>query len=276
MLKSVAQLIAEFNVDSASLPQEFVSAINAEISDAHSALQNAQRYKSEGEQARQAAREEKARIDAAIAAMGDSSLDNTKLKAQNKAFRAMVESLKADGLDLDLPADLMTEPKGGDMPPVNGAIPRELHDRMALMGQGVAAATIAAQYVGLTGEPLPEDMQTMVTNANRAGKTVQQYAEERYKLSEKVAERNRKAEEKRTAELHKKWEEDYKKTHPVTTENPFQRAGVDTHNAGRFSPFAKRKPEDSARSFAGLADMEKLRRAREHGLQMLAAQNQEQ
>lgn len=272
MAKTVAQLISEFKIDDKALPAEFVSALTAEISDAHTQLQTATQYKTQGEQARAAARDEKARIDAAIAAMGDSSLDNTKLKAQNKAFRAMVESLKADGLDLDLPADLMTEPKGGDPEPKAGAIPKEWQDRMALLGQGVAAANIAAQYTGLTGEPFPEDMQEMVMKANRSGKTVQQYAEENYKLSDKVKDRQAKAEEKRTADLHKKWEEDYKKAHPVTSENPFQRAGVDS----RFSSMPKVKREEGGTNkFAGLGDMEKLRRAREHGVQMLASQLQE-
>lgn len=274
MAKTVAQLISEFKVDDKSLPQEFVSALNAEISDAHTQLQTATQYKTQGEQAREAAKQEKARIDAAIAAMGDSSLDNTKLRAQNKALIAWANSLKADGLDPDLPPEMLSEIKN-DPPPVNnGAIPKEWQDRMAMLGQGVAAATIAAQYTGLTGEPFPEDMQEMVMKANRSGKTVQQYAEETYKLSDKVKERSQKAEEKRTAALHKQWEDDYKKAHPVTSENPFQRAGIDS----RFSSMPKVKRDDASntRNFAGLGDMEKLRRAREHGTQMLANQLQEQ
>lgn len=272
MAKTVAQLISEFKIDDKALPAEFVSALTAEISDAHTQLQTATQYKTQGEQARAAARDEKARIDAAIAAMGDSSLDNTKLKAQNKAFRAMVESLKADGLDLDLPADLMTEPKGGDPPPSNGVISKELKEQLALMGQGVAAATIAAQYTGLTGEPFPEDMQRFVMDANRSGKTVQQYAEEKYKLSEKVNERTQKADAARTKKQHEEWEADYKKKNPVVSENPFQRAGIDS----RFSSMPKVKREEGGTNkFAGLSDMEKLRRAREHAGQMLASQLQE-
>jgi hypothetical protein len=271
MAKTVAQLIAEFKVDDKSLPQEFVTALNAEISDAHTQLQTATQYKTQGEQAREAAKQEKARIDAAIAAMGDSSLDNTKLKAQNKALIAWANSLKADGLDPDLPPEMLAEPKD-DPAPKAGAVSKEIADRFATAGQGIAAATIAAQYVGLTGEPFPEDPLEMIMKAARSGKTVQQYAEENYKLSEKVRDRQAKAEEKRTADLHKKWEEDYKKAHPVTSENPFQRAGIDS----RFSSMPKVKRDDgNTRNFAGLSDMEKLRRAREHASQMLANQLQE-
>lgn len=274
MAKTVDQIIAEFKLDDKSLDQNFLNAIRAEVADAHTQLQTATKYKTEGEQARNAAKEEKARIDAAIAAMGDSSLENTKLKAQLKAFRAMTESLKADGLDLDLPADLMTEPKGGDPEPKGGGIPKEWQDRMALLGQGVAAANVAAQYTGLTGEPFPEDMQEMVMKANRAGKTVQAYAEETYKLSEKMQTRRTAAEEARTKKQHAEWEADYKKKNPVTSESPFMRPGVD-------SPFSRmpKVNRDNARdtnSFAGLSDIQKLRKAQENARQMFATQVQEQ
>jgi hypothetical protein len=274
MAKTVAQLIAEFKVDDKALPQEFVAALNAEVADAHTQLQTATQYKTQGEQAREAAKQEKARIDAAIAAMGDSSLDNTKLKAQNKAFRAMVESLKADGLDLDLPADLMTEPKGGDPEPKAGAMPKEFKDALGTMGQAIAAADVAARYAGIYGKPMPMDMQTLVSTAARAGKTVQAYADEQFGLSGELKKRSEAEEQDRIKKYKTEAVEEYKKANPVTNENPFQRAGIDS----RFSsmPKIRRDDHNGTKDFAGLSDHEKLRRAKDNAQKMLATQLQEQ
>jgi hypothetical protein len=264
-MKTVDQLLAEFKIE--GLDDKFVTALRNEVTEAHTQLGQATTLKTQAAEERAAAVAERAKIDAAIANMGDSSLTATQLKAQNKALRSALESLKEDGISLDLPAEIMTEPKN------NGREPDPLADRFATVGQAIAAADISSRYVGIFGRPIPEDMQTLVDNARRAGKTVQQYADEKYKLSAEMQKRNESAEADRISKMKKEWEEEYKKAHPNVSENSFMRPGADS----RFSSMPKIKREDpsTTRQLAGLSDMEKLRRAKEHAQQMLATQLQE-
>lgn len=268
-MKTVDQLLAEFKIE--GLDDKFVTALRSEITDAHSQLTQATTLKTQAEQERAAAVAERAKIDAAIAGMGDQSLTATQLKAQNKSLRAAIESLKEDGITLDLPAEIMTEPK--EKPGVSQA-DKEMADRFATMGQAIAAADIAARYVGIYGKPFPEDMQTFVTRAQRSGKTVQQLAESDYKLSEEIKKRGDAAEAERINKIKTDAVEEYKKAHPNTSGNPFMQAGADSRFASM--PKIKREEPGQTRSFAGLSDMEKLRKAKEHAQQMLATQLQEQ
>jgi hypothetical protein len=270
MAKTVEQLMAEFKIE--GLDDKFVSALRTEVADAHNALTQATTLKTEAEQAKAAAVAERARIDQAILEMGDGSLNATRLKAQNKAYKAIVESLKEDGLSIDLPEDIFKEPTEVT-PAAEAKLPKQFSDQMALMGQAIAAADIAARYVGIYGKPFPEDMQTFVTRAQRSNKTVQQLAEQDYKLSDELKKRSDAAEQARVAEMKKQWEEEYKKAHPEVRENPFMSSGSDS----RFASMPKIKREDPANTgkVAGLSDMEKLRRAQEHGRQMLAESLQE-
>lgn len=269
MAKTVEQLMAEFKIE--GLDDKFVSALRTEVSDAHNALTQATTLKSEAEQARAAAIAERARIDQAILDMGDGSLNTTRMKAQNKAYKAVMDSLKEDGLSIDLPEDLFKETPEPEAP--RGGMSKELTGQMALMGQAIAAADIAARYVGIYGKPFPEDMQTFVTRAQRAGTTVQKLAESDYSLSAEMKKRGEVAEAARVATMKSEWEAEYKKSHPNTSESPFMRAGSDT----RFAAMPKIKREDPSTTgkVAGMSDMEKLRRAQEHGRQMLADAIQE-
>jgi hypothetical protein len=269
MAKTVEQLMQEFKIE--GLDDNFVKALRTEVSEAHTALTQATTLKTEAEQAREAAKAERARIDQAILDMGDGSLNTTRLKAQNKALRAVVDSLKEDGLSIDLPDDIFKETPEPD--PAKGGVSKELSNQFALMGQAIAAADIAARYVGIYGKPMPMDMQTLVSSAQRAGKTVQQFADQEFKLSDKMKEQSTAAETARTAQMKKEWEEEYKKAHPITNESPFMRPGA----SSRFTEMPKIKREDPSqtRTTAGLSDMEKLRRSQEHGRQMLAQSLQE-
>lgn len=269
MAKTVDQLMQEFNVE--GLDQNFVTALRGEITEAHTQLTQATSLKAEAEQARVVAVQERARIDEAILGMGDSSLNASRLKAQNKVLKAAIDSLKEDGLSIDLPEDIFKETP--EPVAAQGGLPKEYKDSMALMGQAIAAADIAARYVGIYGKPLPVDMQTLVSNAQRAGKTVQQYADQEFGLSAKMKEQSTAAEAARTASMKKEWEEEYKKTHPITSENGFMRAGRESSFAQM--PKIKREDPSQTRTTAGLSDMEKLRRSQEHGRQMLAQSLQE-
>lgn len=271
MAKTVEQLMQEFKIE--GLDDKFVAAVRGEIADAHAQLTQAQSLKTEAEQAKAAAVAERARMDQAIADMGDGSLNATKLKAQNKALRAVVESLKEDGLSIDGLDDILKETPEPQPQNGNGALPKELNDRLSLVGQAVAAADIAARYVGIYGKPLPVDMQTLVASAQRAGKTVQQYADEQWGLTAEMKKRSDASTEAEREQLRKEGEERYKKAHPVTTENPLMRPGL----SSRFADLPKLKRDDPGqmRQTAGLSDMEKLRRSQEHGRQMLAAALQE-
>lgn len=269
MAKTVDQLLAEFKVE--GLDDKFVTALRSEITDAHTQLSQATTLKTQADQERAAAVAERQRIDQAIAGLGDQSLTSTQLKAQNKALRAVVESLKEDGITIDLPDEIMSEPK--EKPGNTSGLPKEYADSLATMGQAIAAADITARYVGIYGKAPDEDMQTMVNNARRSGKTVQQYADERYSLSSEMKKRSDAAEQKRLDDYAASKVEEYKKAHPNTSESPFMRPGADT----RFSQMPKIKREDpsTTRQVAGMSDIEKLRRAQEHGRQMLATALQE-
>ena len=164
MAKTVEQLMQEFKVE--GLDDKFVTALRSEITEAHTQLSTATQLKTEAEQARAAAAAERQRIDQAILEMGDGSLNASRLKAQNKVMKAALDSLKEDGLSIDLPEDLFKETP--DPEPKAGAVPKEMKDSLAVMGQAIAAADIAARYVGIYGKPLPMDMQTLVTSAHRA------------------------------------------------------------------------------------------------------------
>jgi hypothetical protein len=269
MAKTVEQLIAEFKIE--NLDDKFVSALRSEIADAHTQLSQATTLKTEAEQARAAAATERERVDKAILEMGDGALNATKLKAQNKALKAVLDALKEDGLDIELPEELFKETP--EPKPEEGKMSKELSGQMALMGQAIAAADIAARYVGIYGKPFPEDMQTFVTRAQRSGKTVQQLAETDYKLSEELKKRADQAEEQRMTKLKADWEAEYKKAHPEVRDNPFMAGGSES----RFAAMPKVKRDDASetRTLAGLSDMEKLRRSKEHAREMLATALQE-
>ena len=273
MAKTVAQLIAEFGVDEQVLDKKFVAALNGEIADAHTQLTQATQFKTEGEQARAAAAAERARIDEAILAMGDGSLNASRLKAQNKVMKAALDSLKEDGLSIELPEDLFKETPAAQETQNNGNIPKEYKDSLAVMGQAIAAADIAARYVGIYGKPLPMDMQTLVNSARQSGKTVQQFADEKFGLTAEMSKRSQAEDAERIKKYKQEGIEEYKKQHPVTSDNAFMRPGRESVFAQM--PKIKREEPGQTRSQAGLSDMEKLRRSQEHGRQMLASAIQE-
>ena len=270
MAKTVEQLIAEFKVE--NLDQNFLNALRSEITEAHSQLATATNLKTEAERAKAEAIAERARIDKAILEMGDGTLNATRLKAQNKAYKAIVDSLKEDGLSIDLPEDIFKETPEAQ-PNATGGIPKEMKDQLALVGQAIAAADVAARYVGIYGKPIPMDMQTMVTTAQRMGKPVQQWADETFHLTDEMKKRNDAAEAQRLADLQKQWEADYKKAHPVVRENHDLRPGLESRFADL--PKIKREEPSKTREYAGLSDMEKLRRSKEHAREMIATQLQE-
>ena len=271
MAKTVAQLIAEFGVDETVLDNRFVAALNDEIADAHTQLTQATTLKSEAEQARTAAAAERTRIDEAILTMGDGSLNASRLKAQNKVMKAALDSLKEDGLSIDLPEDLFKETPEPVV--AAGGVSKELQSSLSVMGQAIAAADIAARYVGIYGKPLPMDMQTLVTSAQRAGKTVQQYADAEFGLSAEMKKRGDADEQARIKKYREEGAEEYKKQHPVTSDNAFMRPGRESVFAAM--PKIKREDPGATRHAAGMSDMEKLRKSQEHGRQMLASALQE-
>lgn len=270
MAKTVEQLISEFKIE--GLDDKFVTALRTEITDAHAQLTQATNLKTEAEQARAAAVAERAKIDSAIASMGDQSLTATQLKAQNKSLRAALESLKEDGITLDLPPEIAVEPK--EKPNTDGEVPKWAKDSLAIQGQAIAAADIVARYGIIYGRPPAESLQTIVESARQSGKTVQQWADEKYGLSTEMKKRSDAAEEERVKKIKAEAVEEYKKAHPNTSENSFMRPGADSRFASM--PKIKREEPGTTRSTAGLSDMEKLRRAKEHAQQMLASQLEEQ
>jgi hypothetical protein len=264
-LPTIAELATELGLDIATLKPEAVTKWNGYLTDADAQYKTAKELKEASEGNLRQVQVEQAEINKYIEQYGASETTRAALEANLAAYKAVVDNLKTQGINVDVPA-LTTVPAAG-----NPTKPASVFDENKFRGQvsNVLSQSINLnnRYQTLYGKPLPDDIDALADQASKAGKQLFQYAAEKYDFA---GEEKRKSEatskahdEKIAADAVKKYQDE----HPNVAGNPFMNGGSDS----RSPQILKRHDTKDLREFANLSPREKIARSLTNSRELLAA-----
>jgi hypothetical protein len=202
-------------------------------------------------------------IDQNITASGLTEVNIAQLQANNAALTAALamrdaaldEIKKAGFTGINIP----------DLPKVNQTPAKDpIKELQETMMGGFAAAGQAMnesnRYWRAFGQPLPVDPASLPDLAKQGGfRTVRDYMETTYKVSDKEKASAEAAEAKRIDGMKAKWEEEYKAAHPVVMGHTELGPGVPSN----YPNIPKPSDAKGVREMAGKSPQEKIRIARD-------------
>jgi hypothetical protein len=264
-MPTIAELATELGLDASTFKPEAVAKWNGFLTDAETQYKTAKELKDASEQNLRQVAQEQTAINAYIEQYGASETTRAALEANLAAYKAVVDNLKTQGINVDVPA-LTTIPAAG-----NPTKPTNVFDENKFRGQvsNVLAQSINLnnKYQTLYGKPLPDDIDALADQASKAGKQLFQYAAEKYDFA---GEEKRKADAATEAE-RAKWKaegaKEYAEKNPNTAGNPFMNGGGDSRNP----QILKRHDSKDLREYANLTPREKIARSIANSRELLAA-----
>lgn len=252
----------------AGLPKEAIAAFGNVLSEADTKLSAAAQEAKTAEEARRQAKLDRDEMQQYVERYSSSLNEQGSIKAKYDAVVSYVNSLKAQGFDVELPADLKTvDPGDGKKPVVPGspAIGGNAVDEGKILGKvgNVLSQWMDAnnEHIRLYGTPIPDASTDLAEEAARARKPLGVYAAEKYKFSET---RKAKAEETRLKDINaaaqKIADERERERKEREGSNPNVRAG----EASRSSHLPKIKSDEFHKSDGNVPKRERERRMLEN------------
>lgn len=187
-MATVAELLKAANVKDeviAGLPPDVVTALTGYVSQADTTLQTAAEKETAAAEALRQAGLEKADVQKYVEDYGTSLSKSASVEAENKALKTYLESLKAQGFEIELPKVT------GDVKPVvpgSPAIGGNAVDEGKILGKvgSVLSQWLDAnnEHIRLYGTPIPDSSTSVAAEAASARKSVGEYIAEKYKFSE--------------------------------------------------------------------------------------------
>lgn len=268
-MATVAEILKSAGIadDVASgLPKEVLAAFNGITADADTKLSTAAQEARKAEEARRQAEIERKDMQKYVEDYGQTLNQQGSLQAKYDATVAYVKSLKAQGFDVELPADIDA---GGDgkkpIVPGSPAIGGNAVDEGKILGKvgSVMSQWLDAnnEHIRLYGVPIPDSSTDISMEAARARKPVGEYLAEKYKFAE-----TRKAKEKSDYEARVKADaaaivaEERRKDAEKNGSNPNLRAG----ESSRASIVPKIKGEEFHKADGNVPRRERERRLLEN------------
>lgn len=264
-MPTIAELATELGLDIATLKPEAVTKWNGYFTDADTQYKTAKELKDASEQNLRQVAHEQTEINKYIEQYGTSETTRAALEANLAAYKAVVDNLKTQGINVDVPA-LTTIPPVG-----NSTKPATTFDENKFRGQvsNVLSQSINLnnKYQTLYGKPLPDDIDVLADQASKAGKPLFQYAAEKYDFA---------GEEKRKSDAASKAHDEkiadaavkkYKEDNPNTAGNPFMNGGGDS----RSPQILKRHDNTNLREYSNLSPREKIARSISNSRELIAA-----
>lgn len=264
-MPSIAELATELGLDVATFKPEAVAKWNGYLTDADAQYKTAKELKEASEGNLRQVQQEQTEINKYIEQYGASETTRAALEANLAAYKAVVENLKTQGINVDVPA-LTTIPAAGN--PTKPTTTFDAKEFSGRMGNLVAQITnLSNKHLALYGKPFPDDVDQLGAKAQAAGKSLYDYAAEKYDFA---GEEKRKSEaaskahdEKIAADAVKK----YQDANPNVAGNPFMNGGGDS----RSPQILKRHDTKDLREYANLSPREKIARSVSNSTVLLAA-----
>lgn len=240
MAFSLTDLASELGIDVATLEAkpEVVAKWNGYLSEADT------KYK-QATTALEQVKAEQAAIDENIKNFGMTEANVASLRANNAAMTAAMEELKKQGFTVNIP-EAPAAPKAPAFDPQ--AFQQDVNNAL-LMG-----FDLTNKYQRLYGQPMPDDMTTLLREATAARKPVVQYAQEKYDFQGRektLSDERQAAHDKAVSDAAIK---KYQEENPITAGNPDLRRGTFSRHPHITQ---QRQPADS-RSFANLPARQKI------------------
>jgi|SRR6267154_2631821 len=183
---TVAELLKAANVKDeviAGLPADVVSALTGYVSQADTTLQTASQKEAEAAEALRQASLEKQDVEKYVADYGTALTETASVKAKYEGLRKQVESLKAQGFNLDIE----TEPAKPVVPgsPAVGANAVDEGRILGRVGNWLSQFQDANnEHMRLYGVPIPDATASVAAEAERARKQIGEFVAEKYKFAE--------------------------------------------------------------------------------------------
>ena len=251
MAFTLDNLAAELGIDPATLQakSDVVAKWNGYLSEADTKYSQATVAQREAKESLEQAQRDQAAIDEQIGNFGVNETRLTELQAANAAYKAALEEVKNQGLNVNLP-NLPTSSAPAAPDPVK-TVDQLMRGNFANMGQ---AMQVQARYQAIFGKPFVDDPVRLIDEAAVAKMPVAQYAEQKYKFSEETAkqaaaETQRKIDEGVQAGV-KKYQED----HPVTHGHPGLARGL----ASQYSKIFKPRTSQESSDFRNMSTRERI------------------
>ena len=251
----------------AGLPKEVLAAFNGITADADAKLSTASQESRKAEEARRQAEIERKEMEKYVEDYGATLNAQGSLQAKYDATVSYVKSLKAQGFDVELPAEIEAGAGDGKKPIVPGspAIGGNAVDEGRILGKvgNVMSQWLDAnnEHIRLYGVPIPDSSTDIGTEAARARKPVGEYLAEKYKFADK---RREKADADYQARVDRdvkaKVDEERRKDAEARGSNPNLRAG----ESSRSSIVPKIKSEEFHKGDGNVPVRERHRRLLEN------------
>lgn len=262
-MPTIAELATELGLDVSAFKPEAVAKWNGYLTDADTQYQSAKQLQADSESNLRRVQQEQDEINRYIEQYGASEQTNAALRANNAAMEAQLQSLKGQGIAVEIPTSVPTQ--NNNKPAKNEFDADQFRNQVgSTMADGF---NLVNKYQALYGKPLTDDINTLATEAKNARKPLYQYAAEKYDFA---GEEKRKSDaaakahdESIAAAAVKKYQED----NPNNAGNPFQAQGGES----RHPQILKPRDAKDLRSFANLSPREKIAQSVARSREALAA-----
>jgi len=233
---TVAEILKAANLKDeviAGLPPEVVTALTGYVSQADTTLQTASQKETAAAEALRQAGLEKADVQKYVEEYGTSLSKNASVEAENKALKTYLETLKAQGFEIELPK---VTPEVKPVVPGSPAIGANAVDEGKILGKvgSVMSQWLDAnnEHIRLYGTPIPDASTDIAAQAASARKPIGEFLAEKYKFVETRKRKEAAAYEARVAADAKKIVDEHdRKAAEARGSNPNLRSGEISRNS---------------------------------------------
>jgi hypothetical protein len=203
-MATVAEILKSAGVAddvAAGLPKEVLAAFNGITADADTKLSTAAQESRKAEEARRQAKLERDDMQKYVEEYGQTLNQQGSLQAKYDATVAYVKSLKDQGFDVELPAEIAVDAGGSDKGGRRAAVPGSPAVGGNAVDEGKIYKTVGNwvsqfqdannEHMRIYGSPLPEATADLAAEAERARKPIGQFIAEKYKFAEKRKEKEK-------------------------------------------------------------------------------------
>jgi hypothetical protein len=244
-------LATELGIDPATLTgkADVVAKWNGYLSEADTQYRSAKTMKEEAEAKLAAVEAEQKVINDNIAAFGVTEANTAALRANYAAMEASLKELKAQGFNVNIPdAPKVADPVKNEFNP--DAFRNDVNQSLIL------GFDMNNRYQRLYGQPMPDDLQTLLRESQQQRKPIQVYVAEKYDFPGREKSQREEAQKKHDDEIAAKAVAKFREENPVTAGHPDLARGV----ASRHPQVVRERPALD-KGFANMSQREKIARS---------------
>lgn len=267
---TVEELATELGIDIATAKPEGLTKVRGFLGDVDRKYSEAQTLAETAQANLRKVQEEQDEINRYIAQYGESETTNAALRANYAAMEAQLKTLREQGIDVKLPDALpANRPAANGNPPANNGFDagKFASNMGSLVNQGFK---VANKYLALTGNPMPDDIEDLMGKASAAGKSLYDYAAEKYDFAGIERRKAEDAQKKHDDEVAAKAVREYQEKHPNAGANPLVNGGVES----QFPQILKPRETKDFSEFARMSPRQKVAASVARTREQLVAANQ--